>query len=156
VFEHFYDIIFNNEVIPCREILEIISAEKVPYDFKVLPQAQSRSHYSQNLFWIVVLKLWEYFTSACYSWRTSHPIHPSASTSYRDIRAWYPNWILFRARHKRRGMHQMLPMMMRIFGIHWTKPAYPLITIRTAQMHSNISTFGMISGISRAAYLVDL
>lgn len=41
VFGHFYDRKFNNEVIPCREILEIISLENVPYDFQMLPQAQA-------------------------------------------------------------------------------------------------------------------
>lgn len=41
VFGHFYDRKFNKSVIPCREILEIISLESVPYDFQVLPKAQA-------------------------------------------------------------------------------------------------------------------
>ena len=41
VFGHFYDRKFNNLVIPCREILEIISLESVPYDFQALPQTQA-------------------------------------------------------------------------------------------------------------------
>ena len=40
VFGHFYDRKFNNQTIPCREILEIISINNVPYDFQELPQAQ--------------------------------------------------------------------------------------------------------------------
>lgn len=40
VFGHFYDRKFNDEIIPCREILEIISLKNVPYDFQVLPQTQ--------------------------------------------------------------------------------------------------------------------
>ena len=40
VFGHFYDRKFNDEIIPCREILEIISLNNVPYDFQVLPQMQ--------------------------------------------------------------------------------------------------------------------
>jgi len=42
VFGHFYDRKFKNEVVPCREILEIISLEKIPYDFHVLPQVQAK------------------------------------------------------------------------------------------------------------------
>lgn len=41
VFGHFYDRKFNNSVIPCRETLEIISLESVPYDFQALPQTQA-------------------------------------------------------------------------------------------------------------------
>ena len=41
VFGHFYDQEFNNEIIPCREILEIISLDNVPHDFQGLPQAQA-------------------------------------------------------------------------------------------------------------------
>ena len=40
VFGHFYDRKFNDEIIPCREILEIISLNNVPHDFQVLPQTQ--------------------------------------------------------------------------------------------------------------------
>ena len=40
VFGHFYDRKFNDEIIPCREILEIISLNNVPYDFQMLPQTQ--------------------------------------------------------------------------------------------------------------------
>ncbi len=41
VFGHFYDRKFKNEVIPCREILEIISLGNVPHDFQGLPLAQA-------------------------------------------------------------------------------------------------------------------
>ena len=40
VFGHFYDRKFNDEIIPCREILEIISLNNVPHDFQMLPQTQ--------------------------------------------------------------------------------------------------------------------
>ena len=40
VFGHFYDRKFSDQTIPCREILEIISINNVPYDHQELPQAQ--------------------------------------------------------------------------------------------------------------------
>lgn len=40
VFGHFYDRKFNDEIIPCREILEIVSLNNIPFDFQVLPQTQ--------------------------------------------------------------------------------------------------------------------
>ncbi len=41
VFGYFYDRKFNNDVIPCREILEIIALDNVPPDFQMLPHAQA-------------------------------------------------------------------------------------------------------------------
>ena len=40
VFGHFYDRKFSDQIIPCRETLEIISINNAPYDFQELPQAQ--------------------------------------------------------------------------------------------------------------------
>ena len=40
VFGHFYDRKFSDRTIPCREILEIVSINNVPYDYQELPQAQ--------------------------------------------------------------------------------------------------------------------
>ena len=36
VFGHFYDRKFGDEIIPCREILEIISIDDVPFDYQTL------------------------------------------------------------------------------------------------------------------------
>jgi hypothetical protein len=40
VFGHFYDRKFGDEIIPCREILEIISISDVPYDYQTLAYEQ--------------------------------------------------------------------------------------------------------------------